>query len=301
MKNKIFHFTNFRNAEYASYMKRMAALQAVICFDLEDLYHDSNSLIANECREKAREWILRLFPRLSGQFTEIRLGIRINPVDSSEFEKDITLLEELNKMVADLAVFLPKIFSASELIHAAGSVPTGTRLIPIIETKEAFAELGSIVNCSKGTCNAIAFGHCDFNLAQNNFPFYHQDSEEYKSWVRHFAHFLAPEFMFINSPFLQLTITNSMVEHWRFLRQLFPKGFGQVTLSKAQSIALHNFSMQQSIFIESDDAENNEGDNIEQYLDFKSSGNSVSINSRRRLIAPQEYKAYREAKGPASE
>ncbi len=78
-------------------------------------------------------------------------------------------------------------------------------IIPVIETKVGLKNLSSILKSDLKKVKRFAFGHCDYNNDCGNFPFFHQDSREYWTWItKIFKELKLYGYTIVNSPCLQL-------------------------------------------------------------------------------------------------
>jgi len=135
-----------------------------IIFDLEDAVNDifdsNNSL---KLKKEARVKILNFFKLNSkGEFF-----VRINNPDSVHWNQDKYFLKKLKKYNFK-GIVVPKTKKVSELDLISKFINEDVELIPLIETKEGFKNLKSIINHKK--VSKIIFGHHDYFNDLNIFP-----------------------------------------------------------------------------------------------------------------------------------
>ena len=142
----------------------------------------------------------------------------------------------------------------------------------------------------------IAFGHCDYNLDCNYFPFYHQDTEEYWDWVNKLIVACGSDITFLNSPYLNLNEDDCLFD---ILSRLTKLGnmTGQITLSLRQSKVCGRFN-HNDYQLTSTSTLLNKVNNVIEYAQFfvnnfnqfKIVGkNFALIPNTKKLLSPQEY------------
>jgi hypothetical protein len=88
----------------------------------------------------------------------------------------------------------------------------------------------------------VIFGHADFNMDNEYFPFYHQDCAEYWEWVHEIQQaLLGTDIVFINSPLLFLGNTVLMQETLDRLHAKSIVPYGQMTLTAEQTRQCNRF------------------------------------------------------------
>lgn len=222
---------------------------AVVCFDFED--GQVNPFDGNHdatLKALAREQFAKL-NKASAPITG-RIGVRVNPISSEEFEKDLIVLEGRNLE----ALFVPKISQRKELDEISEKLKNSNiqieKLIPIIESKIGLENLETLLE-GNSEISLIAFGHCDYNLDIGAFPFFHQDSWQYWKWM-HVLTKTATKYhvRVINSPYLCRNNDahfEAMLGHLKDNENLF---HGQVTLSAEQSRQCLRLNGASSVFKE---------------------------------------------------
>ena len=177
-----YHFIKMTQDNASKLLDRQKNHNAVICFDLEDSFNDfSHQYKINAQKEKQRELLINLLSFNENNFEGLKIGIRINSPGTKEFLKDLTFLNEINCYTEIESIFIPKIETPGEIESTYNKfINKGVYykdIIPIIETVKGMKSLKEIAALPDNVFNKLAFGHCDFNLDQENFPFHHQFSE----------------------------------------------------------------------------------------------------------------------------
>lgn len=254
---------------------------AVICFDFEDgILNPLNMDMSAPLKEEARKQFIRLYSLIHNSFASARIGIRINNLFTSDFAKDLFVTG--GKSID--TIFLPKIEQPSDvklIIKYLNECKVEYKnLIPIIETKIGLKNLERILQTNQRP-GKIAFGHCDYNLDIDAYPFYHQDSWEYWKWISSFISVGCKyEVQIINSPYLHIEneeFFSSMLDYIATKKSHFS---GQVTLTTRQS-ELCNYRI----------AFNK---NFKDYLDNR---NKIAVDKKFALDLVAEFESNNKLKG----
>lgn len=303
LKIKKFHFARPTNANILEFAKSIYDLDAVLCFDLEDVVRD---LPDKKIEKKLyRERVILCIESIIKSFISSKIGLRVNVFGSNEFFNDVEVLENIKSKVTLECIFLPKIKSGEEIQKCFEILRRRkiefSEIIPIIENKKSFNDLGKIVCSSRKIINKLAFGHCDYNYDNGNFPFYHQDSEKYWEWVNSIVRVIGDyDMLFINSPYLELNNNSNFLRMINRLSQRTNGTFGQITLSLNQlklcSLYVYNPPMNTTFYNNKNEWNSNLEDIakkiIKEYEDNISKDRSFSFNKEKGIIiSPQEYLA----------
>ena len=225
---KVYQFIKYNQKTNINHIKNYGNDSLIICFDFEDgIRNGLDENLSLKQKENFRKYFIQILEKFN---KNDKIGIRINTKNLAELEKDL----KINKNKNIHSIFLPKVESQKELINIIKVIENYKikykELIPIIETKTGLDHIEEIVKITK--IKNIAFGHCDYNLNINVFPFFHHDSREYWKWVNKIVSVTNKEkICFINSPYLSnnnYTFYSSMLE---YLRIISNSNFGQITLS----------------------------------------------------------------------
>ncbi|MBS1516299.1 MAG: hypothetical protein JSS63_14800 [Bacteroidetes bacterium] len=297
-----FYFINYNRSDLVSVLKNFSDSSDVICLDLEDSIQDLRHPLNNSSlKNSARNFIRKIFSGLRP--LNVNFGIRINSYHSKEFILDIKLLSESFLKEKIKSILIPKVESVEEVELIINSLEkTGVNaaeIIPVIETKKGFKNLESIVNLNNLRLRRIAFGHCDFNIDNNFFPFFHQNSRQYWEWVKEFTSIIESAGMqFINSPFLKLQDDYSFQSMLSKLFTHCSSDFGQITLTNRQTQLCKKFQPDyKQLNGYRKQLNENECEIYAKELvnDFESynEGKGFTISNKRTLISPQEYTSAR--------
>ncbi len=236
-----YHFTDRFREGFFQYKQIISKLDGIICFDLEDIIHPH--LISNTDARKDlhRRHIIKGLSRFKSTELKRDFGIRINPTYSPAFYKDVNFL---NKNIPAInCIFLPKTESPEALQKAIELIQTDfVEIIPIIESQRGMDNLVDILSVEDSRFRKIAFGHCDFNLDTNIFPFIHQDNSQYWEWIN-YLHIkcIQHEKDLINSPVLVIHPDNYFKANLQKTKQ-FSRIKGQISLCKRQTEMIHSIN-----------------------------------------------------------
>lgn len=233
----VYQFIDSNKVNDFTYISKLISLNTIICFDLED------SIVTDENFKASKQRIFDEIKLFVNTYHIQNFGIRLNLSNINIVKNDLCILREI-VTEQHIQIFLPKLAFLNDIdiiieqIKFSGFVDF--ELIPIIETKLGMDHLEEFLHASSQYSNKFAFGHCDYNLDCNIFPFYHQNSKEYWVWIENISLRIPHNFIFINSPYLKLDDENDFKKMLQILNNMFQK-FGQITLSIRQSIACQSF------------------------------------------------------------
>ena len=289
-----FHFTKNIGRDFSSFYEKVINCNGVVCFDFEDSIHDDDERKLELLKVNHRFTIVENFKKLSSSILLDRIGFRINGAGTSYYHDDI---KELRKLQGVHCIFLPKVESAKQVKNVFKDIPeVGIEIIPIIETKSGFENMEDILSINNSRYLRIAFGHCDFNLSNHYFPFFHHDSEAYWEWIQHLSHHAKlKNKQLINSPVLNLkdaVFFSKVLSKNKFYENIS----GQITLCLNQTLLCVQSELNSDLNFEFNIK--NKSDNFEEakriiasFEKFKIADRFFAIDERGRLISPQEYQS----------
>ncbi|MEO6132389.1 MAG: aldolase/citrate lyase family protein, partial [Saprospiraceae bacterium] len=216
----------------------------VFCFDLEDSIQDTLDPFNTRALKSYHRAILKLIlKKISIQSNRMAVGVRINDAHTKDYALDIEALAGAGPISS---VFLPKAIHAEQVMDLQNRLELAgvhyTEIIPVIETKNGLHNLESILNLKSDKIKSIAFGHCDYNLDNDIYPFIHQDAREYWNWVIRIFNRIRPyQLSFVNSPFLQLENDARFNDMLALLYSVCQGQFGQITLTARQTHLCRSF------------------------------------------------------------
>jgi len=294
-KKFLYHFINidgYKTNDIISYVKNINGLGATVCFDLEDS-------IKNDYVLKQKENIVKFIRKIKKHDYKFSFGIRINNPKSKKFIQDLDFLKLFNKCFSIESVFIPKVKELKEIEIVINKLQKRNinyeEVIPIIETKYGLNNITNIGKASNELFNKIAFGHCDYNLDNNYFPFYHQDSEKYWNWIKKILTAIEPHGKsFINSPLLFLNNDILFAGMLSKLDSISKNKYGQIslTLRQIKLCSRSKFKAGLAPAIYFTEKKKYAYYIIDNYKKYKANNKSIAIEPLNRyLISPQEFKA----------
>ena len=163
-----------------SVLKNYENIKISIILDLEDSVQDLfDQKKTSQLKKIARDGLVFL----SKQKLEIKNGLylRINKIDTMEFEKDLIALKKaiVNGMKIN-GIFLPKVENFFEIESVYKKINSeNLKIVPIIESVNGVKNLISIIEKDKNKIiSFIHYGHFDYCLNSNLWPFpepYHHE------------------------------------------------------------------------------------------------------------------------------
>lgn len=304
----VFHFTQPAKERIVEYSKRIFMYGAVICFDFEDILMDLSTHSYSEYeRESLRSAIAETLIQIFRQTAIPKAGVRLNKISSSHFEQDLRTLEFVSPTVFLDSVFLPKSETQDEVCAAIDALNARgisfREIIPVIETKRGMENIKSLLSLTNKKFKKIAFGHCDFNLDNNYFPFFHQNTEKYWEWIGQILSYAGYyNKVFINSPYLHLNDAFGFSKMLLRLKGMARNEIGQITLAERQTRLCAEFrdshlSAGNSVPLLQENKPGLENklkkaeEIIFEYENNKIRDKSISVTSEGVLVSPHEYNA----------
>jgi citrate lyase beta subunit len=290
---KPYHYTKGIGKDFVSFFEKVIACNGIVCFDFEDSIGSSDQYENTFLKNSHRKSIIQKLKNWSSPIDLRKIGFRINGTETLNYDLDIEGISDLKSLNC---VFLPKVECITQVEKFLHDVPTSVQeIIPIIETKKGFENLAEILSIRNDRFLRIAFGHCDFNLSNKYFPFFHQNSTQYWDWISTLA--VLAEFadkQIINSPVLDLANGKYFSQVLKKTKD-FKNLTGQITLCLNQTF-LCGASI---LHAESDLLSEIETHNckldlayqiVTKFENYKVEDRFFAIDESRILISPQEYK-----------
>jgi HpcH/HpaI aldolase/citrate lyase family len=287
-----YHFCKLRAYGFFSFYQKVRMNDGVLCLDMEDSIDDPDKGRSRELKQLQRTAIIDLLKRLNLENERDRIGIRINSGHSEHFDEDLSAVNSLKNIHS---IFLPKVEDPQEIQCLLENLTVKVdEVIPIVETWKAFDRIDEILSFPDIRFVRIIFGHCDFNLSKNCFPFFHQDSNEYWEWIS----FLDRKARtagkkLINSPVLRIDDERFFLWTLNKLSE-YPSVEGQATLSMKQtewcSRAEDSSSKESRKWKKGRVSEFDAATSIvENFRIYRLDGKSFAVDDNRMVISPQEY------------
>ncbi|MFZ4546972.1 MAG: hypothetical protein ACOYN4_06045 [Bacteroidales bacterium] len=240
----IYQFVKYSSATSIGSIREKCMSGAVICFDLEDGISNWIDETKNKSqKQEYRNAFHSILSKLNSEKQSLNFGVRLNSQDSGEQKLDIEAIPSGSLIPT---ILLPKVESSFHINALVDKLAAKNivynELIPIIETRKGLESLEKIL-MAKHPITKVGFGHCDYNLSIDAFPFFHQDSHEYWKWVNRIIQVLrSRNIKFINSAYLNLgnlAFFQTMLSH---IQQVCNGNFGQFTLNHHQTLLCSSFA-----------------------------------------------------------
>lgn len=289
-----YQFIKYNNETSVQHIKKCAENDAILCFDFEDSIKHSE-------KQEYRKYFEHIIANVISKLQPIRICVRIN----NEIHETIKDLETLSDNFVN-SIILPKIESTEEIQKFEKLLSEKNisydEIIPTIESKKGLSNLELIVKTPNPKIKRYGFGHCDYNLNINSFPFFHQNSIEYWKWIKQLYSVLSPRgISILNSPYLELDNYSFYQSMLHYLYEVFGNDVAQTTLTSKQSKILNQFTKESEhipfdrlinhrldLNISTKDA----AEHIITSFDKNSNRKAFSILKKDKvIISPQEYKA----------
>ncbi|AKC70839.1 HpcH/HpaI aldolase/citrate lyase family protein [Pandoraea oxalativorans] len=131
--------------------KACASGADAVILDLEDAVPPADKPTA---REQVVQWLMTLSPA-----TSTPVYVRINAASTPSFDEDVAALAGLSQLGG---LVVPKTEDAATLARIVQGAAPSLRLVPLIETAQAFAVLSEIATAPR--VDRLMFGTIDFQL-----------------------------------------------------------------------------------------------------------------------------------------
>ncbi len=211
-----------------------------IILDLEDAVMDT--LVPSNTSSK-KEIARDNLRQLTFDNKNIFIGIRINHIDTEEFQKDIQLLHCL-KNISLKYIVLPKITNYSELKNTIELVKIiqFEEIICCIESENGIRNLHEILESYNYRYKLkIQFGHYDYFLDQQLFPIPNYESKIFWNVSKRIIEICNKyKYTFLQSPCNRLQETSYFEVAFEKLNYLCDEESGFATISFSQSKTLKN-------------------------------------------------------------
>lgn len=247
MTMEIYHFVKYYQGLSLDSLTDKNKSNATLCFDLEDSIQDVfNSKRNPDLKAYYRKLLQNIISSCTTDLATLKIGVRINSDNNKEQALDLKFLNNLRTIHT---VLLPKTESGKQIMDLINELKKNNinykEIIPIIETKVGITNLESIAKVKSPKIKRIAFGHCDYNLDVKHFPFFHQNSREYWSWIEKIVSIIKPYGLkFVNSPFLELKNDLGFEKMLSSLFSICGLDGGQIVLTFNQATACYKNSGQ---------------------------------------------------------
>lgn len=285
-----YHFTKQVGKNFKDFFEQVVSCDGIVCFDWEDSVSSERQDQIATLKNMHRRSIVDGLLAMASDINWMKIGLRINGIATPFYRNDIEAISSLDSIHC---VFVPKIESGRDVEKVLMEMPRHVEeIIPIVETQAGLRNIESIMSIKDARLKRLAFGHCDFNLSNHYFPFFHQDSEHYWLWMESLDGLAIKAGMaWINSPVLRLNED-------LYFQQILSKNksyktiTGQVTLSLKQTLLCKEDITCQQIELHQNKCEDvlkQAMQTIERFEKYKLDQRFFAIDENRVLISPQEY------------
>lgn len=296
---KAYHFIKYNESTSLDNLIAQTDNETTLCFDFEDSIQDCLCPVNTPTlKANYRNNFKNIINNCKLDIEKVNIGIRINANDSPEYLLDIVALAEIKKVAT---IFIPKVSNSKHIQNLQDDLQKNgvsyNEIIPVIETKSGLNNLEEIFKINLKKIGGIAFGHCDYNFDNSNYPFFHQDSREYWTWITKLFEFAKPyNLRIVNSPFLQLDNNEFFKNVLDVLHAICGNNVGQITLTRKQanicnsfpdnkkSITLPKILNRLDLRVPAFYAES-----FIQSFEENTNNKGFAINNDRTILSPQEY------------
>ncbi len=237
---EVLFFIKYFSTGFTSYFNKISKSKAVFIFDVEDSIQDIGNETRNRVlKQKYRDILRALLNANEEIYQKERIGIRLNSVHTKEFEKDILLLKDLKKVHWE-TILIPKIenrFEIEEVLSTLYKNNIKFNNIGIFaETRKGMSSLKEIIEPVSYKLKYVIFGHADYNIDSDIFPFIHHGEATYWKWVTTIlTQMSGSNLTFINSPCLFLGDDELFNFTLNQLNYICKEKYGQMTLTYKQT------------------------------------------------------------------
>ena len=229
-----------------------------------------------------------------------KIFIRINKVDTKVFDEDIKAIKASVRYGLKIeGIFVPKIDNFSQLnkVYNILKKNCSIKLVPIIETKRGLKNLESIIKKDKNRIiSYVHYGHFDYCLDQNLWPFPEPYHREYWKIISHIVQVLKSyEYKFVQTPFPLIKNYSIYWSSVKYLKEILKVSkFGMSLVSYDEKFFIKPKKIKK-LKIKSISKNNNFKIKFakkicKEYILNKSFKKSFSL-SKKRFIAPHQYLA----------
>lgn len=270
-----------------------------LCFDFEDSIQNCiNTSNTHSLKTIYRNCFKSIIEKSRLDINTINIGIRLNTMDSSEYLCDLSAIDGIKHIST---VFLPKTSGPGQVQKLQNDLQkiglSYNEIIPVVETKTGMNNLSEILNMNSARIMRIAFGHCDYNFDNDNYPYFHQDSREYWSWITKLSELIKPYNLdLVNSPLLELDNDELFVNMISILYSICGDNSRQITLTKKQTGLCNSFNENKAKIILPTIVNRLDstvpGLYAERFIEsFEKNCNDKGfvLNGNRTILSPQEY------------
>lgn len=296
---RAYHFIKYNESTSIDNLIVQTDNKTTLCFDFEDSIQDCLFPINTPALKSSyRKYFKTILDKCKIDIGHVNVGIRINSTDSPEYLLDLVTLADI-KYVS--TIFIPKVSNSKQILNLQNDLQrigvSYNEIIIVIETKDGLNNLEEIIKVNLNKIGGVAFGHCDYNFDNSNYPFFHQDSREYWTWITKIVEFTkSNNLCFVNSPFLQLDNNEFFKNVLNVLYSIGGNNVGQITLTQAQTSICNSFHDNKKNIILPQILNRLDlrvpalyAENFIESFENNTNNKGFAIDNVRTILSPQEY------------
>jgi citrate lyase beta subunit len=236
---QIFQFMSIQKAPLLyRLLKKTISQDCIVILDLEDTLGNLDKKKSKSLKAWGRRELIKFVKSYPDFFKNKKIGIRINKLKSLDFEEDLKTISQISKIWDLFCIVGPKTESKKDLCEYLCFLENNKvrheTFIPIIETVKGLKNLSSIVDDER--ISYAFYGHNDYSLDTESWPFLEQDETEFWKIVSSFikkveakkVHYIhTPLFHFANES-LSIQVSNQLQKRCSIL-------YGIVTINSSQT------------------------------------------------------------------
>lgn len=219
-------------------LKKALSHESIIVLDLEDTLSDFDVERSKHLKKWGRIELKKIFQNNQFFFKNKKIGIRVNNHKSDEYENDLEVISEILKICDLFCIVAPKIESQIDIDENLNFLKkyqiNFKSFIPIVETIKGFNNLDNI---SKHKCiSYIIYGHNDYSLETQSWPFLEHDEIEFWKIVTPFIKIIeSNKIKYIHPPIPYFSDLNLAFFVIDYLKTICSLPFGIMTINTVQT------------------------------------------------------------------
>lgn len=171
---RAYHFVKYNESTSLDTLVAQTDNKTTLCFDFEDSIQDClNPANTPALKTNYRNYFKTIIAKCKLDINKVNIGIRLNAIDSPEYLLDLVVLAEIKSVST---IFIPKVSNSKQIENLQNDLDKNSisynEIIPVVETKSGLNNLGEILKFNLDKIGGVAFGHCDYNFDNSNYPFF---------------------------------------------------------------------------------------------------------------------------------
>ena len=296
---RAYHFLKYNESTSLDNLITQTDSKTTLCFDFEDSIQDClNPINTPTLKTNYRNYLQTIIDKCKIDISEVNVGIRINAIDSPEYILDLVALAKIKNVST---IFIPKVSNSKQILNLQNDLQRNgvsyNEIIPVVETKNGLNNLEEIFQTNLNKIRGIAFGHCDYNFDNHNYPFFYQDSREYWTWITKISEFTkSNNLRIVNSPFLQLDNNEFFKNVLNMLYSIGGNNVAQITLTQKQTSICNSFPDNKKNIVLPKILNRLDlrvptfyAENFIESFEKNTNNKGFAISNNRTILSPQEY------------